>query len=126
MAKNVKILVVTGLKIDLSNNPHLENEVSWVIGYFTNIKELYSMFQKSSIQSYSTICTHLKKNQYYLSKNSRFLTGKNYELFNEIIIRELETNQLYRGRKYVSLTSLLAREASNVDMQIGLGLNEKF
>ncbi|HUX56302.1 MAG TPA: hypothetical protein VMV77_04970 [Bacteroidales bacterium] len=101
-------------------------EVTWVIGYFTNIKELYMNFDKSTIQSYSTICSHIKKEKYYITKDSRFLTGRYYERFNEIIIRELVTNQLYKGRKYVSLTELLAKEASNVDMQIGLGISKKF
>jgi hypothetical protein len=125
MAKNVKILVVTALNIDLSDSPNQPNEVTWVIGYFTNLKELYSKFEKSSIQSYSTVCSHLKKDKYYITKESRFLTGRHFEKFTEIIIRELVTNQLYKGRKYVSLTELLAKEASNVDMQIGLGLFQK-
>ena len=48
---------------------------------------------------------------------------KHFEKFIEIIIREFEANQLYLSRKYVSLTELLAKEASNVDMQISLVLS---
>lgn len=123
MAKNVKIFIVTGVFIDLEDNNGLSNELSCIVGYFTNLKELYSNFQSGSIQSYSTICSHIKNQGYYVSKGARFWYRRDYEKFNEIIIREVITNQLYHSRKYVSLSELLTKEVSSIDIHLGMNLS---
>jgi hypothetical protein len=119
MSKNVKILVVTGVFIDLDEN----DELSWILGYYTNIKELYKNFEYGNIQSYSTICSHIKKKGYYISKNTRFWYKKDYRKLNEVIIREFKTNQFYTGSKSVSLNSMLAREIASSDILISMNLS---
>ena len=125
MAKNVKIYIVTGIFIALEESKGLTNELSCIVGYFTNLKELYNNFQSKTIQSYSTICSHLNKNGYYVSKGSRFWYRQDYEKFNEIIIRAVTTNQLYSSRKYVSLSELLSKEVSSIDIHLGMNLSRQ-
>jgi hypothetical protein len=122
MAKNVKILLVTGISIDTFDMKSSFNDLVWFVGYFTNLKELYKNFEIGNIQSYSTICSHLKKKGYYTSKDIRFWYRRNYQRFNELTIREFVTNRLYSAHKVISLNSLLAKEVSNIDLQIGMNL----
>jgi hypothetical protein len=122
MAKNVKILLVTGISIDTVDMKSSFNDLVWIVGYFTNLKELYKNFEIGNIQSYSTICSHLKKQGYYTSKDIRFWYRRNYQRFNELTIREFVTNRLYSAHKVISLNSLLAKEVSNIDLQIGMNL----
>jgi len=119
MAKNVKILVVTGVFINLDEN----DELSWILGYYTNLKELYKNFEYGNIQSYSTICSHIKKKGYYVSKNTRFWYKRDYRKFNEVVIREFKTNQLYSARKSVSLNNMIAREIASADIHVSLNLS---
>ena len=95
MAKNVKIFIVAGVFLDLEENQKVMTELSCIVGYFTNLKELYKNFQPNTIQSYSTISSYIRKNKYYISYNSRFWNRERYEKFSELIIREVATNQLY-------------------------------
>jgi len=119
MSKNVKILVVTGVFINLDES----DELSWILGYYTNLKELYKNFEYGNIQSYSTICSHIKKKGYYVSKNTRFWYKKDYRKFNEVVIREFKTNQLYSARKSVSLNNMIAREIASADILVSLNLS---
>lgn len=123
MAKNVKILLVTGIFINTEDKESSVNDLVWIVGYFTNLKELYKNFENGNIQSYSTICSHLKKKGHYTSKDTRFWYRRNYQRFNEITIREFVTNRLYSAHKTISLNSLLAKEVSCIDLQIGINLN---
>lgn len=122
MAKNVKIFIVTGVFIDLEDYK-LSNELTCIVGYFTNLKELYKNFQPGTIQSYSTICSHISKKGYYISKGSRFWYRNEFEKFNEIIIREVVTNQLYNSHKYISISELLSKEVSSIDIHLGMNLS---
>jgi hypothetical protein len=124
MAKHVKIFIVSGVFFDLDSNIGISHELSYMIGYFTNLKELYKNFQSETIQSYSTICSHIKKHGYYISKDSRFWYRRDYKKFNEIIIRAVVSNQLYTSRKHVSLSSLLSKEASSIDIHLGMRLSK--
>jgi len=121
MSKNVKILIATGVFFDVESN-NVRHDLRWFIGYFTNLKELYKHFDKTTTQSYSTICQHLKRQEYYISKNPLFYYGDKYKRFNEIRIREVKTNTLYEGHKVVSLNDLLAKEVTTVDVQVGMNL----
>lgn len=119
MSKNVKILVVTGVFINLDES----DELSWILGYYTNLKELYKNFEYGNIQSYSTICSHIKKRGYYLSKNTRFWYKRDYRKFNEVIIREFKTNQLYSESKSVTLNSMIAHEIASSNILVSMNLS---
>lgn len=123
MAKNIKIYIVTGIFIDVKNNKSLLNELKCIVGYFTNLKELLKNFKLGTIQSYSTVCTHIKNKGYYVTKNTRFWYRTDFEHFNEIIIRQVFTNELYWSNKYVSLSELLSKEVSSIDVHLGLNLS---
>ncbi|MBN1184185.1 MAG: hypothetical protein JXB49_17975 [Bacteroidales bacterium] len=123
MSKKIKLFIVTGIFVDFEKNKDLTNELHCIVGYFTNLKELYGNFQPNTIQSYSTICSHINKHGYYISKESRFWHRREYEDFNEIIIREVETNQLYATHKYISLSELLSKEVSSIDVHLGMNLS---
>ena len=123
MAKNIKIFIVTGVFLDLEDNNSVINELSVIVGYFTNLKELYENFKAESIQSYSTICAHISKQGYYMSKSAQFWHRKDYEKFDEIIIRKVVANQLYQAQKYVSLSQLLTKEVSSIDVHLGMSLS---
>lgn len=123
MAKDVKIFIVTGILIDLADNTNISNELTCIVGYFTNLKELFKSFESSSIQSYSTVCSHIKKKGFYLSKGSRFWYRDEYEKFNEIVIRQVFSNRLYYARKNISLSELLSKEVSTIDIHLGMNLS---
>ena len=119
MSKNVKILVVTGVFINLDTS----DELSWILGYYTNLKELYKNFEYGNIQSYSTICSHIKKKGYYKSNNAKFWYMRDYRKFNEIIIREFKTNHLYSARKSVTLNNMIAREIASDNILVSMNLS---
>lgn len=123
MSKNIKIFVVSGMYMSFDEKHKVLNDLISEIGYFTNLKEVYSKFEKDTIQAYSTICSHIQKNGYYVSKSARFLSRRGYEDFREILIREVETNSFYRTHKMVSLSQMLAKEAS-LDMHLGMNISE--
>lgn len=119
MSKNVKILVVTGVFINLDEG----DELSWILGYYTNLKELYKNFEYGNIQSYSTICSHIRKKGYYLSKNTKFWYKRDYRKFNEVIIREFKTNKLYSASKYVTLNNMISHEIASANILVSMNLS---
>lgn len=123
MSKTVKIYVVSGMYMSFDEKHRIMNDLICEVGYFTNLKELYNKFEIGTIQAYSTICSHMRKKGYYVSKSARFISRKGFEDFREIIIREFETNSFYRTYKTVSLSQLLAKEAS-LDMHLGMNISE--
>ncbi len=84
---------------------------------------MYKNFQTGTIQSYSTVSSHIRKNKYYVSKESRFWYREEYEDFREIIIREVVTNNLYSSTKYISLSEMLSKEASSIDIHLAMNLS---
>jgi hypothetical protein len=123
MSKNVKIFIVTGIYIDLEEDNHYKNELHCIVGYFTNLKELYKNFESKTIQSYSTVCNHINKNGYYITKGSRFWHRRSYQHYNEIIIRQVISNQMYGSSKYISISELLSKEVSSIDIHLGMNLS---
>ena len=126
MAKNVNIFIVTGVFIKLDREKDLRSDMNIIVGYFTNLKVLYGSFHKDSIQSYSTITAHIRKKGYYVSKGTRFWYRRRLEKFDEIIIRKVVTNKLYFNSKSVSLSRLLAKEVSTMDIHLGMNLSGPF
>jgi hypothetical protein len=96
MSKNVKIFLLKGISIDFENDVKEYNRLHSVIGYFTNLKELHSQFEKGSIQSYSTLCSHMKEKGFYTTKNPVIRFKRAVHRFNEITITQIETNRLYQ------------------------------
>lgn len=115
MSKNVKIFLLKGISIDFENDVKEYNRLHSVIGYFTNLKELHSQFEKGSIQSYSTICSHINEKGFYKTKNSVIKFKRTVQRFNEIIITQVETNRLYKKRDYIDLSEILIKEASVIN-----------
>lgn len=111
MSKNVKIFLLKGISIDFETDVKEYNQINSIIGYFTNLKELHSQFEKGSIQSYSTLCSHMKEKGFYTTKNPVILFKHAVHRFNEITITQIETNRLYQKSDYIDLTEILKREA---------------
>ena len=115
MSKNVKIFLLKGISIDFENDVKEYNRLHSVIGYFTNLKELHSQFEKGSIQSYSTLCSHMKEKGFYTTKNPVIRFKLAVHRFNEITITQIETNRLYQKGDYIDLTEILKRETSVIN-----------
>jgi hypothetical protein len=115
MSKNVKIFLLKGISIDFENDVKEYNRLHSVIGYFTNLKELHSQFEKGSIQSYSTLCSHMKEKGFYTTKNPVIRFKRAVHRFNEITITQIETNRLYQKGDYIDLKEILKREASVIN-----------
>ena len=115
MSKNVKIFLVKGISIEFEEGVQGYNQLNSVVGYFTNLKELYNRFDSKTIQSYSTVCSHLNKTGYYISNNSRFRFRESVENYNEVTISQVWTNRLYQKRDYVSLSEILRKESNNMN-----------
>lgn len=112
MSKNVKIYLLKGISVDFEKDVKEYNRLNSVIGYFTNLKELHSQFEQGSIQSYPTLCSHMKDKGYYKTKNTLIRFNRDILKFNEITITQIRTNRLYQKNDYIHLTEILKREAS--------------
>lgn len=116
MLRNTKIYILKAVKLDLESASKSElNELSTFVGYFTNLKELFNKFDSETIQSYSTVSSHIKRKGIYVIKDPKFSYREEFERFNEISITKVETNNIYSRRDFISLSGLLIKEASRIN-----------
>jgi len=119
--KNIKLYVFTAVKVDLgeSSQKYGTNELVTYLGYYTNLKLLYSHLSGDNLQSYSLIAGILNKKGIY-NRKSIFIKDREYiEFFHEITIRKLNANNIYGFNKHFSLSQLLSNEINKVDLSLG-------
>lgn len=113
MKKDVRIYLLKAVSIDLENKKRRDyNKLITVKGFYTNLKELYNNFDSDTIQSYSTVASHINKDGFYRVRDGKFHFYDSLEFFNEITITRVLANRIYTKRTSISLTDLLLKEAS--------------
>ncbi len=115
MKKDVRIYLLKAVSIDFENKKRRDfNKLITIQGYYTNLKELYNNFDSETIQSYSTVASHINKDGFYRVKDCKFQFYDSLEFFNEITITRVLANRIYTKKTSISLTDLLLKEASRV------------
>ncbi len=115
MKKDVRIYLLKAVSIDLENQKRRDyNKLITVQGYYTNLKELYNNFDSDTIQSYSTVASHINKDGFYRVRDGKFRFSDSLKFFNEITITRVLANRIYTKRTSISLTDLLLKESSRV------------
>lgn len=118
--KSIKLYIFTAVAVDLEEeDKHSRNIMRTRLGYFTNLKELYSRFGGDNLHSYSSISGILQKKGIYNKKNVSIVNDGYIEYFQEITIRKVEANKVYGFNKYFSLSELLSSEINKVDISLG-------
>jgi len=119
--KNIKLYVFTAVRVDLeeTSRKYGTNTLETYLGYYTNLKLLYSHLSGDNLQSYSAISGILNKKGIYNKKNISIVEGDYIEFFHEITIRKVDANKIYGFNKYFSLSQLLSNEINKVDLSLG-------
>jgi len=68
MSKNVKILVVTGVFMNLDES----DELSWILGYYTNLKELYKNLSMEISNHILQYALHIKRKDIMYQRTQDF------------------------------------------------------
>ncbi|MDG1728846.1 MAG: hypothetical protein P8K68_13540 [Algibacter sp.] len=115
MKREIRIYILKGVKIDLENQSKSEyNSLIKVHAFYTNLKELYDSFDSDTIQSYSTVASHIQKDGFYRIRDGKYRYGESFESFNEITITRALANRIYHKRTSISLSDLILKEASRI------------
>jgi len=115
MKREIKIYILKALKIDLEEEKNKEyNNLTTVIAYYTNLKELYDNFESETIQSYSTVAAHIQKDGFYRTRESNYRYHRSFERFSEVTITRVLANRVYHKRTPISLSNLLLKEANRI------------
>ena len=115
MKKEVRIYLLKAVTIDLESKERSDyNKLISIQGYYTNLKELYNNFDSDTIQSYSTVASHINQKGFYRIRDGKFRFHDSLDFFNEITITRVLANNIYTKRTVISLTDLLLKEASRV------------
>ena len=119
--KNIKLYVFTAVKVNLeeTSRKNATNRLLTYLGYYTNLKLLYSYLEGANLQSYSSISGILNKEGIYNRKDILIKDGKYVEFFHEITIRKVDANKIYGFEKYFSLSRLISNEINKEDLSLG-------
>jgi len=107
----MKLYIVKGYRIKKRNN-NLHKRVDSFVGYFTNLKEVYSYFETATVSSYSTVAKAIKRKGSFQVFNSKFLFKNKTKKFEEINIYRVETNELYEHLQFINFQKQIKEEIS--------------
>ncbi|MEI7526902.1 MAG: hypothetical protein WCJ95_21315 [Mariniphaga sp.] len=91
-------------------------------GYFSNLKRAHSVLTGSNLLAYSTIARKIRKRHIVILFNISIKKDKKAFKFNQVIIRDVEVNQLYRGSKSIDLSSMISGEIYRNDLGLLLSI----
>lgn len=109
----MKLYIVKGIQIDRKKSNDITKRVDSFIGYYSNLKELYSQFQRKSIKSYSSVASKINDSNFYITYDSKFLVNGKMMKFQQIRIQRIQVNETYYQMKYVNISPLIAQQFSD-------------
>ena len=109
----MKLYIVKGIEIDRKESNSTTKKVNCFVGFYTNLKEVYSLFERKTVKSYSSIANKINDTNYYISYDSSFLIEEKMMKFQQIRIERVQANKVYNKSKYVNLNPLIAQEFSD-------------
>jgi hypothetical protein len=112
----MKLYIVKGIEIDRENSISTIKKINSFIGYYSNLKEVYSQFERKTVKSYSSIANKINGTNHYITYDSKFLIDEKMMEFQQIIIERVQVNKVYSKVKYVNLNPLIAQELSDFEL----------
>jgi len=109
----MKLYIVKGIEIDGKKSNNTSKRLESFIGYYTNLKEVYSQFERKTVKSYSSIANKINETNYYITFDSKFLIEEKMMKFQQIRIQRVQVNKVYNNFKYVNISPLIAQELSD-------------
>tara|TARA_Y100001001_G_C7875931_1_gene262911 strand:- start:381 stop:719 length:339 start_codon:yes stop_codon:yes gene_type:complete len=109
----MKLYIVKGIEIDRKRSNSTTKRVDSFIGFYSNLKEVYSQFERKSIKSYSSIASKISDSHFYITNDSKFLVDGKMMKFQQIRIERVQVNKVYNQMKYVNISPLIAQQFSD-------------
>ena len=109
----MKLYIVKGIEIERKKSNSTSKKINSFIGFYTNLKEVYSQFERKTVKSYSSIANKINETNYYITYDSKFLIDEKMMKFQQIRIERVQTNEVYNKSKYVNINPLIAQEFSD-------------
>tara|TARA_R110002126_G_scaffold274766_1_gene419972 strand:+ start:6276 stop:6614 length:339 start_codon:yes stop_codon:yes gene_type:complete len=109
----MKLYIVKGIEIvDLETDNTIKRLNSF-LAYYTNLKEVYTQFDRKTVQSYSSIANKIKETSYYICYNPSYLINGNIVKFEQVRIERVVVNKVYSKYKYLDINPLISQELSD-------------
>ena len=112
----MKLYIVKGYRIKNKGSDLLKRVDSFV-GYFSNLKEIYSRFDSQTISSYSTVAKAMTNKGYFQTFDPKFHLEDKAKRYSEISIIQIETNRLYPKSEFINFKKQIREEVSEFQLQ---------
>lgn len=109
----MKLYIVKGIEIDRKKSNSTSKRLDNFIGYYTNLKEVYSQFERKTVKSYSSVANKINETNYFITFDSKFLIEGKMMKFQQIRIQRVQANKVFNYFKYVNISPLIAQEFSD-------------
>ena len=109
----MKLYIVKGIEIDRKESNSTLKRVNSFIGFYTNLKEVYSQFERKTVISYSSIANKINDVNYYITYDSNFLIDEKMMKFQQIRIERVRANKVYHKSKDVNISPFISQEFSD-------------
>jgi hypothetical protein len=109
----MKLYIVKGIEIDEKKSNITLKKINSFIGFYTNLKEVYSQFERKTVMSYSSIANKINDTNYYITYDSSFLIDGKMMKFQQIRIERVQVNKVYNKSRNVNISPLISQEFSD-------------
>jgi hypothetical protein len=109
----MKLYIVKGIEIDRKKSSSTLKKVNSFIGFYTNLKEVYSQFDRKTIMSYSSVANRINETNYYITYDSNFLIDEKMMKFQQVRIERVQGNKIYHKSRDVNISPLISQEFSD-------------
>ena len=109
----MKLYIVKGIEIVDVELDNTIKRLNSFIAYYTNLKEVYTQFDRKTVQSYSSIANKIKETSYYICYNPSYLINGNVVKFEQVRIERVIVNKVYSKYKYLDINPLISQELSD-------------
>ena len=109
----MKLYIVKGIEIDRKKSNSTLKRVNSFIGFYTNLKEVYSQFERKTVISYSSIANKINDTNYYITYDSNFLIDEKMMKFQQIRIERVQANKVYHKSRDVNISPMISQEFSD-------------
>ena len=109
----MKLYIVKGIKVKSEKSKSTYKKINSFIGYYSNLKEVYSQFERKTVRSYSSIANKINESNHYIAYDSKFSIDDKMIKFQKIKIERVEVNKVYHKSGSITFSHLIAQELSD-------------